>query len=73
MSAPIFSSFSSIYPGPHVDKFGHLDERVWFSIPIELDLNRGSITYLVFPHGGSDNEIQEITIEAAGYGSADTY
>jgi len=62
--APIYSSFSSIYPGPHITDDGKVDDRVWFSIPIEIDTEDSTITYLVFPYGGSEDEVRELTIEA---------
>ena len=64
--APIFTKVESIYPGPHVDDDGKLDERIWFHIPIELDVDEGYITYLIFPYGGTNDEIKELTIAASG-------
>lgn len=66
MSPPIYTEFSYIYPGPHQDSNGKIDERTWFNIPIEIDVDEGSITYLIFPYGGSDEEVKEITVSAAG-------
>lgn len=65
-SAPIYSTWKNIYPGPHVDDEGLFDDRVWFSIPIELDIEEPSITYMVFPFGGSPDEIKEVKVEASG-------
>lgn len=66
LSAPIFCNIESIYPGPHIDANGNIDERVWFQIPIDLDVDSNYITYMVFPYGAKDSEIQELTIEASG-------
>lgn len=63
-SAPIHAPLAYIYPGPHLDDAGKIDERIWFSIPIELNGIDNTITYLVFPFGGVDDEVKEITIEA---------
>lgn len=64
--APIFSSIECIYPGPHIDDKGNLDERVWFHMPIELDVDSNEVTYIIFPYGGSDDDIRELTIAASG-------
>lgn len=64
--APIFGGFGSIYPGPHQGSDGKIDPRTWFSIPIELDIDEGTITYLIFPHNGNQEEVKEITISASG-------
>ena len=66
MAAPIYTEFAYIYPGPHQDSEGKIDPRTWFNIPIELNVEEGSITYLVFPYGGDDSEVKEITVVAAG-------
>lgn len=60
--APIYSSFDCIYPGPHSNHEGKIDNRVWFSIPIDIDYT--SITYLVFPFDGAEEEVQELIIRA---------
>ena len=63
---PIYTRFDCIYVGPHVDEDGKLDPRTWFSIPIALDVDQGSITYIVFPYGGSDDEIREVVADVNG-------
>jgi len=65
-SMPIHAPMDCIYPGPHLTADGTLDDRVWFCIPFRLDPDEYTVTYLVFPYGGSDSEIQEITTEAQG-------
>ena len=62
--APIFSNVEYIYPGPHLDSAGNLDSRIWFRMPIDLNIDAGEITYIIFPYGGSNNEVEELTIEA---------
>lgn len=66
MQSPIFSSVETIYPGPHLGSDGIIDSRVWFHIPVDLDIENDYITYIVFPYGGDDNEIREITVAASG-------
>jgi hypothetical protein len=65
---PIYSGFHSIYPGPHYNKKDseepEIDSRVWFSIPVEFSKENFSFTYLIFPFGGTDQEITEIEIDA---------
>jgi len=64
IDAPIYAPMNCIYPGPHLDDAGKIDPRTWFSIPIELSVEDNSITYLVFPYGGTDYEVKEVIIEA---------
>jgi hypothetical protein len=45
---------------------GDIDPRTWFHIPIELDLEEGTITYIIFPYGGSEDEIKEVKVSATG-------
>jgi hypothetical protein len=66
LEAPIYSLFGSIYPGPHRDAEGRIDPRVWFNIQIESRVDDGTITYLIFPYGGSEDEVHEVTISATG-------
>ena len=66
MAAPIFSTFDAIYPGPHQAKDGTIDPRTWFHIPIELNIEDATITYLIFPFGGTDSEVKEVVVSAAG-------
>lgn len=58
---PIYSRLDCIYAGPHLDEDGKIDPRTWFGIPIAIDDDTGTITYLVFPYGGEDQEIVEIS------------
>ena len=66
MGAPIFTSVESIYPGPHLGSDGRIDSRVWFHIPVDLDIENDYVTYIVFPYGGRNDEIREITVTASG-------
>jgi hypothetical protein len=66
MLAPVYASVDSIYPGPHVGADGRIDSRVWFHIPIDLDIENDYVTYIVFPYGAANDEIQEITVAASG-------
>jgi hypothetical protein len=61
--APIFSLTDYIYPGPHLDKNGKIDDRIWFAILINRDVDNLNDTYLMFPYGGSEEDIAEITAE----------
>lgn len=61
--APTFSKFKYIYDGPHISADGVVDDRVWFSIPIEVDVEKNTITYLIFPFGAADEEIIELPFE----------
>lgn len=63
---PIFTAWQFIYEGPHIDTEGKLDERVWFSIPVDISQENASITYLIFPFGGKEEEIEELVVEATG-------
>jgi hypothetical protein len=60
---PIFSRFDCIYTGPHVDENGKIDPRTWFSIPISLEAEEGILTYLVFPYGGGEHEVREVSAD----------
>lgn len=64
---PIFSTFNYIYRGPHKDEYGLLDHRVWFSIPISADVKKGSVTYLIFPYGAKEHEIEEEEINVGSW------
>lgn len=64
-AAPVFTSFDQVYPGPHINSEGKIDPRVWFSIRLYVDTDSGDIVYLVFPYGGTDDEITEVTVEIA--------
>jgi hypothetical protein len=66
MQAPVFTSIDSIYPGPHIGADGKIDNRIWFHIPVDLDIENDYVTYIVFPYGAADEEIQEITVAASG-------
>jgi len=55
----IYSTFKNIYPGPHSDAWGHIDDRVYFKILIDMESD-GSYNYLVFPYGGEDFEVVEV-------------
>lgn len=57
--AGVYSLFQYIYPGPHMDKYGRFDDRIWFVLPVSVDEEDGAITYLKFPFGGDDDEITE--------------
>ncbi len=61
--APAFASFDRVYPGPHIDLEGKIDPRVWFSMRLYVDATSGDVIYLVFPYGGTDDEITEVTVE----------
>ena len=65
-TAPVFSSWDYIYPGPHTKSDGKIDERTWFSIPIELNVDNASITYLTFPYGAGEDEVRELVVDATG-------
>jgi len=62
--APAFTSMDSIYPGPHVDEDGLEDTRVWFHIPVDIDVVENYVTYIIFPYGGTADEIKEVTVSA---------
>lgn len=55
----VYSDLRYVYPGPHVDESGLLDERVWFAICIGKDEKKGIASYLVFPQNAKDHEIAE--------------
>ncbi len=61
---PVFSPFDYISPGPHINCFGRMDNRVWFYIQVAEDGDKGTITYLKFPYGGEDHEIIEEEVSA---------
>jgi hypothetical protein len=61
LEAPIYTQFKYIYTGAYVED--EADARTWFSIPIKLDKETSTITYLFFPYGGTEDEITEIPIE----------
>lgn len=59
MFMPAFTSFKYIYTGYQLDQEGNIDTRVYFSIPIELNVDKNTISYLIFPYGATDDEIEE--------------
>ena len=58
-----YSLFSAIYPGPHLDDTGKIDERIRFAISCGVD-DKGNAVYLVFPLGAADFEIKELVVSA---------
>lgn len=60
---PVFATYDYIYTGPHTDINGKLDSRIWFSIPIYLNVDDSTITYIIFPYGASAEEINEVAVE----------
>lgn len=63
VSAPIYSKFSYIFPGPHYGLSGEEDTRVWFSIPTMNNPETGVMSFLIFPAGGRDDEVREISLD----------
>ena len=61
--ASVYSLFSYIYPGPHMDEYGRFDDRIWFFIPVSIDVGNGTATYLKFPAGAEDYEIVEEEVD----------
>jgi len=46
-----------------VTSTGKFDPRVWFAIPVSLNLDSGfGVTYITFPFGASEDEIVEVSI-----------
>lgn len=59
--APAYSLFKYVYLGPHIDDDNLFDRRVWFYLPLAVDEENNTATYLRFPHMKNE-EIEEITI-----------
>ena len=55
-----------ISDGPHLDDEGKIDPRIWFNVPVKLDADAGTITYIIFPYGAEDEEFQIVDVEATG-------
>jgi len=63
LEAPVYTDFSSIYPGPHIDLDGDIDPRIWFYVRMYMDTESGTTTYLIFPYGGTEEEMTELTVD----------
>jgi hypothetical protein len=67
MNAPAFSAFSNIYTETVFTDDGSVDPRVWFYLPIFYDDETKTYTYFLFPYGANEDEIQELTFDAAAF------
>jgi len=66
LDIPSYATLDCIRQGPHLDDEGKIDPRIWFNLPVTLDIDNGIITYLIFPYGATEEEFQLVEVEAAG-------
>lgn len=66
--APVYTDYRYIYPGNHTNRDGKSDSRIWFSLPIKVDVKEKTVSYYVFPYGAEEDEVEEIVFNSSIYG-----
>jgi len=56
-----YSPFTYLFPGPHLDENGNVDERIRFAVPLGED--DGELVFLIYCYGDEENSMHELRLD----------